>query len=394
MTAEIAILNRAAAVLAADSAMTLGGVEKVYPGDKLFPLHQRHPVGVMIYESAEFMGVPWETLIKIYSSSLSQELLPTLREYADGLLDFVTDTRICTENAQRANAMAIIGDSFSQILDLAIDEIADDATLREQDRTLRRAIEEYISILEQCDSLGNDSLVSEISREMREEIDDRIDEFFGEDFTMTKGVRTSLHRVARLSIARNRLSSVISGVVVAGFGEEDMFPSLIVTETDGVVGSLRSSVDETVIAREGTSAAIVPLAQREVIETFMDGADPEFLHWLGPSVAQLLSDFSQDVFPERMNTRQRRALTDEASEFSADFIARAAEWMRKRHSDPTLEVVEHLPKRELAAMAEALVSITSLKRRVSPDAESVGGPTDVAVLSKGDGFEWVRGKHV
>ena len=31
MTAEIAILNKATVVLAADSAMTLGGIEKVYP---------------------------------------------------------------------------------------------------------------------------------------------------------------------------------------------------------------------------------------------------------------------------------------------------------------------------------------------------------------------------
>ena len=173
-----------------------------------------------------------------------------------------------------------------------------------------------------------------------------------------------------------------------------MFPSLIITETDGFVGSLRSRRNEMVIARDGTSALVVPFAQREVIETFMDGTGPEFLRWLKPSLTQLLSDFGEAVFPERMNNSQRNALSREASEFSADFIDRASQWMRGQHSDPTLAVVKNLPKRQLAAMAEALVSITSLKQRVSPNTESVGGPTDVAALSKGGGFEWMRGKHV
>ena len=44
-------------------------------------------------------------------------------------------------------------------------------------------------------------------------------------------------------------------------------------------------------------------------------------------------------------------------------------------------------------MAEALVEITSLRRRVDSDVESVGGPVDVAVISKGDGFIWINRKH-
>lgn len=61
--------------------------------------------------------------------------------------------------------------------------------------------------------------------------------------------------------------------------------------------------------------------------------------------------------------------------------------------NPVLGIVRHLPKEELASMAEALVSLTSLKRRVSLEEESVGGPVDVAVASKGDGFIWIKRKH-
>lgn len=44
-------------------------------------------------------------------------------------------------------------------------------------------------------------------------------------------------------------------------------------------------------------------------------------------------------------------------------------------------------------MAEALVNLTSFKRRVTPETETVGGPVDVAVISKGDGLVWVKRKH-
>ena len=70
---------------------------------------------------------------------------------------------------------------------------------------------------------------------------------------------------------------------------------------------------------------------------------------------------------------------------------------KKSNYKPITIVVESLPKEGLAEMAEALVSLTSLKRRVSLDgslaAETVGGPIDVAVISKGDGLVWIKRKQ-
>jgi hypothetical protein len=48
---------------------------------------------------------------------------------------------------------------------------------------------------------------------------------------------------------------------------------------------------------------------------------------------------------------------------------------------------------ELAELAETLISIESLKERVTRPTESVSGPIDVAVISKGDGFIWIKRKH-
>lgn len=68
-------------------------------------------------------------------------------------------------------------------------------------------------------------------------------------------------------------------------------------------------------------------------------------------------------------------------------------WEKANNVHPILAAMSVLPKDELALMAESLVNLTSFKRRITFDAETVGGPIDVAVISKGDGFIWIKRKH-
>jgi hypothetical protein len=70
-------------------------------------------------------------------------------------------------------------------------------------------------------------------------------------------------------------------------------------------------------------------------------------------------------------------------------------WKEQREQiwKPVLRITGSLPKDELAAMAEALVNLTKFRRRVTTERETVGGPIDVAVITKGDGFVWIKRKH-
>jgi hypothetical protein len=85
VTAEIVIMNKEAIAMAADSAVTLSGKtdQKIFTSaNKIFALSKYHSVGIMIYGSALFMGVPWETIIKIYRNKLRKKKFDTL-EYFD-----------------------------------------------------------------------------------------------------------------------------------------------------------------------------------------------------------------------------------------------------------------------------------------------------------------------
>jgi ATP-dependent protease HslVU (ClpYQ) peptidase subunit len=67
MTCEVAVMNKRGVALAADSAVTLGEGEKIFhTAEKLFQLSGAAPIGVMTCGSADIMGVPWETVIKLY----------------------------------------------------------------------------------------------------------------------------------------------------------------------------------------------------------------------------------------------------------------------------------------------------------------------------------------
>jgi hypothetical protein len=67
VTAEVCIMNRLAVVLAADSAATVTQwtgskyEERYFKGsNKIFQLSDHHPVGLMIFDSADVLRVPWE----------------------------------------------------------------------------------------------------------------------------------------------------------------------------------------------------------------------------------------------------------------------------------------------------------------------------------------------
>ena len=67
--------------------------------------------------------------------------------------------------------------------------------------------------------------------------------------------------------------------------------------------------------------------------------------------------------------------------------------IQSNHVAPLIGTIAILQKEDLAEVAENLIYLTSLIRRITPDKESVGGPIDVALVSKGDGFVWIKRKH-
>ena len=62
------------------------------------------------------------------------------------------------------------------------------------------------------------------------------------------------------------------------------------------------------------------------------------------------------------------------------------------HMNPILRAVNSLPKKELGETAASLIKLNSFQQKVMHSVETVGGPIDVAVITRNGGLEWKREK--
>lgn len=406
MTAEVAILNRQAVVLAADSAVTLeipGG--KVYnTANKLLAISRAEPVAVMVYGDGSFEGIPWETVTKEYRLQLAMRVLDSVEDYAADFIRFLTAfTHAIPDEVQLDRARFMIRLELMTLRTL-IDRLLKDSQARTDPITARQVLEVVQSRLETLGSLDSDFGLSkrEAKQLLTNAVSDwkaRVDEVF-DDIPIDDEIRKAVKLVVCASLRSTR-SPRSSGLVFAGFGETQMFPAICEYVVDGVVANkVRSRREGGVTVDWEYPAFILPFAQRNMVHTFMDGIHPTyrddleaftdetlklFTDYVGDQVKDIMSNERYVVFVDQMN--------DSRSQLINNFLDKLSQKMKQDHWSPIMSVVGSLPKEEMAEMAEALVSLTSLKRRVSPEHETVGGPVDVAVISKGDGLVWIKRKH-
>ncbi len=416
MTAEIAILNREAVALAADSAVTISGADgqKIFTtANKIFQLSKTKPIGVMINGASEINAVGWETIIKRYRDQLGDRSFGTLDEYVADFLAFLRDQqpRLFPPDLQ-ADYFSGAVHSYLHVIKDEIDHHVEDriqagggVTPPEVDAIVRDVILEnydFIMAGEALPDLPNGYmrlLRSRYGKAMEAHID-QVMSGHKLEAQLRRRLRTLLLNLFTRHVDELRAAS-LSGMVFAGFGDDEVFPHLRELGFEGVVGDhvkyhLETKVD---IATVGTRALIVPFAQREMVYQFMEGVDRYYQDVVENMVEGVLNEYPEVIVSAipGVTAKQRSTLLKRAArarDATMETIrSRLAQVREQYFWSPIAKLVNNLPKEELAAMAEALVNLTSFKRRVSWDAETVGGPIDVAVISRGDGFIWIKRKH-
>jgi hypothetical protein len=184
-----------------------------------------------------------------------------------------------------------------------------------------------------------------------------------------------------------------TGVVVAGYGEDQIYPAYEQYEVFGHIGDelCHEKKNTYEVDRDGT-AMIQPLAQTSMIDMFTDGFGSSLASIIGTqsrnalgNVFEQLSAAGIEVPPALVAT-----ITDDChSRFTSQW--KAENWKRNFH--PLISVIQSLSISEMAHLAESLLGLESLKERVTSPSESVGGPIDVAAITKTEGLVWIKRKH-
>ena len=399
MTAEIAILNRTAVALAADSVVTLAGSggRKTYDSaEKIFQLSRYQPIGLMIYNNAQFMNAPLEVLARSYRATLTANAFERLEQVWKGFSEYLLAfDHLDADEEQHLRSMARVELEALRMVhfNYKVDAIgrrsrkgrptgetiiADAIATRLKEATAA-ALPSYLS----------DRTLSDFIARYAATIDPIIDIAL-DGLDLDGGLRASVHELLFALVRSSIRTQQYTGFVFAGFGTKDIFPTLRWLEADGVYfGEFRIIAHGLKdIDRRGETAAVVPFAQTDMAERFMVGIDQTFERALARIVSSIVGQVLEGkprAFP--LATRERILA-------AADMRFREGLDQLKDGSERALRaVVDHLSKKELGEVAYSLVELTSRKRRYSAELETVGGPIDVAILTRNEGFVWVRRKH-
>jgi hypothetical protein len=414
MTAEIAILNKNAVALAADSAVTIQkpGTQKIYnTANKLFMLSKYHPVGIMVYGTAELMGFPWETVIKIYREDLGTSNFKRLIEFAEHFIVFLENNRsLFTDRLQTSSLEAMCHWILSQLRETIDGKVKQEIASRGEvsDTEIGRIVGEVLD--EACNNWAAykrlecfpEKFENELIEKYRANLDQLIDQIFGK--LPIEGVREKVLQICAFRVTREWWSVSSGGIVVAGFGKDDVLPVVQSYMVESIVHNRLKHDPQPFLSNdmnESGIAMIIPFAQAEIVHRFIRGIDPDYKVEFTQFLRTLLSNEYPakllQQFEERLNEEDKRNTQAELIRLGravvSEFETKWSDWERNKFIDPVLQIVGDLPKDELAAMAESLVNLTSFKRKITAEAETVGGPIDVAVISKGDGFIWIKRKH-
>ncbi|AJH83024.1 hypothetical protein FOC88_08205 [Bacillus thuringiensis] len=411
MTAEIAVLNKTGVALAADSAVTIGttGAQKVYnSANKLFTLSKYQPVGIMIYGGASFMGIPWENLIKMYRKKLGTTIFNELRDYCNDFIDFLENDSLVKQYIGEHSSVQSIFNFFLLELLEEVNEIINTkfqgTGLGDSDvaHIISGILDEKVTNLRGSESIEgfDDNFVEDFKGKHADDIHTVLGHTIYID--MDVELKEKFVTWATYLMCSKYFSDRVSGVVIAGFGDKEVFPSLYEYNVEGIFCDKLKYLlnDSNIIGAERgdgkSTASIVPFAQKEMVYSFLTGINPDLSGVINQCLNNIFNQYDQ-VLSNRLNvsfTQEQQKIIQETGQMALElFQKELTDAKRKHYIQPILDIVEVLPKEELAAMAEALVNLTSFKRRVTAEAETVGGPIDVAVITKGDGFVWITRKH-
>lgn len=423
MTSEVLLMNKSAAAMAADSAVTIGNQHShtIYQSvDKVFQLSPGMPVGIMIYNHAEIMNVPWETIITLYQRERKGKRFDTIEEYGEDFLAFIEKHKeLFPRDHQDLEYFKTVAIIFGLIAEEFERELEHFRTHSDENPSAHTtAIFEFIlgeihgayhhffdgtprEDLECFPGNMGDSLRKRYAKQVQELIESLRDHLCADypEITFSENTIELLKDIAVLAVTKNAFFEGYTGIVIAGFGAKDKFPSMISYHTGGIFeGRLKKALDRKAAVDANSGPVIMTFAQDKMIYTFMTGMDRDFRTYLFIETLKMTHQLVADVVASvpGLSREQKQELYERYSEEHLShalmaFFQAIDYYQQQVHTLPIFQAVHTLPRKELAETAASLVTLNSFQQKVMQQPETVGGPVDVALISLAEGFELIKG---
>lgn len=412
MTCEIAIMNLNAVALAADSAMTVtkwvnGEQQRRYfkGSNKIFQLSNHQPVGLMVFGSANLQSVPWELIVKEFRAHISNTSYQTLRGYAEALFDFIRQHPTLFPPARRKWLFVdeVENTGLALLVRMVQKLKLTEPPAAEDDK--KKVIDDYLdSELAAIDKVplpplfpanADDKALGENLADLKGKFDSMVD--------WAKRKRTHPERsidgdkLCALSVKTlfRKYSALLSesGIVVAGFGDRDLYPGYHEFAAHGfVLDHFLFNDGDTGVASVEMPSVIKAFATTDMVDTFLLGFSQDVYTNVLSQYHSAIKTLTEEIRKE-LKIPSIPSLDKHIDDSRKAYAQGWTQAVADAHFKPLREVVSSLPVDEMANLAETLVMLQSLKEKVTSPTESVGGPIDVAVISKHEGLIWINRKH-
>lgn len=403
MTAIVGFLNKHCVAVAADSAVTFGNTHKVVnSANKIFSLSKYAPVGIATYNNASFMGTPWEIIIKQYRKELGDRKFPHLGDYTSDFIGYLhTKKFFVADEVQKTHLFNMMYNVYNIVCN---DKSLVSLPEKDKQKKLTELFMQSIPFLQKCEQRSEEFqnyTFEDFSKYAKDVVASIVEknEYLKDEKTQEMFVQF-VYEYAKALV----MDISTTGLVFFGYGEDEIYPSLDNIEIANAFDNrLRYAINKNNEAHIGDDAnsqqaAIRPFAQTDVTTTILRGVHPRLTQTFSNTYLQSLQMVQTEVLSLIPEDDAHAEVRDKISninlqKISQDYSNLMFTDLQTNYTDHLLDTITHLDKEDLANMAESLVSLTSLIRRMSPGEETVGGPIDVAIVSKGDGFIWKKRKH-
>ncbi|GMN14865.1 ATP-binding protein [Altererythrobacter sp. MTPC7] len=244
MTAEVAILNRSAVALAADSVVTLTGprgAKTFDTAEKIFELLRNQPVGLMIYNNPLFMDVPFEIIARQFRAENAKVKITGLMQVWPEFRGHLIKMTKKSADEEQTHLRSLVA---TEVRELQTERLA--WLLDEGGRKRRRGTAKLDEHLRKCAVERRDE---GLSKPLKGFLNNKsFDDFHREYGNVVRATTAetmdgydigaplgeAIQEMIFALIKSEERTSAFTGLVFAGFGEADLFGSLQNIELDGI----------------------------------------------------------------------------------------------------------------------------------------------------------------
>jgi hypothetical protein len=186
-----------------------------------------------------------------------------------------------------------------------------------------------------------------------------------------------------------------------GYGREEILPAWANVELAAFLEGELLFIHRDSRAGDPTLTpyfGIRPLGQDSAINLFLRGAEQGSVNSARRAASRVIESTRQSLLENVADEGARATIEQQFEEMQSEVSTKIDEevwdYSDSEFVGPLRNAISGLPSGDLAAVAKSLVELQALRQTTTAEIGTVGGPIDVATISRDIGFRWIRHKSI